>query len=382
MDLVSTIHKRILGIFTCSLVVLSGLFGAVFCYGPFLPLIFLWPKLYRRTMEFIASVWHPVIVAINEKVFGIKMVYTGNSVKTNKKVLFILNHRTRYDWYFFFSFVFHSNILSRHKISLKAILKWFPGIGWAMQADSYIFLDRNWEKDKSHIERILKYQIDLNSVPNILLFPEGTDLTEETKAKSQKFAKKNNLPQFEYVLQPRVTGFCFFVKTLRKIEGIDSIYDVTIGYPYNIAQGEKELVKGDVPKEVHFHLKKYSINEIPEDEKELVKWIHRVWKEKEERLKKFYCEPIPSKRSFSEQTIPNLKPRALEQWISLVLWTFSLPLMIYILSFKTGRYYFLIVSTFYLLCGFLFGGVDKLEINVYEFFKPYNLWNKNHKKIT
>merc|ERR1719354_606063 len=316
-------------------------------------------------MEFIASVWHPVIVAINEKVFGIKMVYTGNSVETNKKVLFILNHRTRYDWYFFFSFVFHSNILSRHKISIKAILKWFPGIGWAMQADSYIFLDRNWEKDKSHIERILKYQIDLNSVPNILLFPEGTDL-----------------PQFEYVLQPRVTGFCFFVKTLRKIEGIDSIYDVTIGYPYNIAQGEKELMKGDVPKEVHFHLKKYSINEIPEDEKELVKWIHRVWKEKEERLKKFYCEPIPSKRSFSEQTIPNLKPRALEQWISLVLWTFSLPLMIYILSFKTGRYYFLIVSTFYLLCGFLFGGVDKLEINVYEFFKPYNLWNKNHKKIT
>ena len=45
--------------------------------------------------------------------------------------------------------------------------------GWAMQADSYIFLDRNWEKDKSHIKRILKYQIDLNSVPNILLFPEG-----------------------------------------------------------------------------------------------------------------------------------------------------------------------------------------------------------------
>ena len=37
---------------------------------------------------------------------------------------------------------------------------------------------------------------------------------------------------------------------------------MTIGYPYNIAQGEKELVKGDVPKEVHFHLKKYSINEV------------------------------------------------------------------------------------------------------------------------
>lgn len=46
------------------------------------------------------------------------------------------------------------------------------------------------------------------------------------------------------------------------VGGIDSVYDVTVGYPYNIAQGEKELLNGDVPKEVHFHFTKYSINEV------------------------------------------------------------------------------------------------------------------------
>ena len=42
-----------------------------------------------------------------------------------------------------------------------------------MQANNYIFLDRNWESDQTHINRILKYQTDLNAKPNILYFPEG-----------------------------------------------------------------------------------------------------------------------------------------------------------------------------------------------------------------
>lgn len=42
-----------------------------------------------------------------------------------------------------------------------------------MQVAAYIFLDRNWEKDKSHIGNILSYFVELGSKPNILFFPEG-----------------------------------------------------------------------------------------------------------------------------------------------------------------------------------------------------------------
>jgi len=45
--------------------------------------------------------------------------------------------------------------------------------GWGMQIAAYIFLDRNWETDQNHIDRILSYFVELESKPNILFFPEG-----------------------------------------------------------------------------------------------------------------------------------------------------------------------------------------------------------------
>ena len=38
---------------------------------------------------------------------------------------------------------------------------------------AYIFLDRSWETDQEHIDRILSYFVELDSKHNILFFPEG-----------------------------------------------------------------------------------------------------------------------------------------------------------------------------------------------------------------
>ena len=50
----------------------------------------------------------------------------------------------------------------------------------------------------------------------ILLFPEGTDLTPRTKTRSDKFAQANGFELYEYVLHPRTTGFTFFVQQMRE----------------------------------------------------------------------------------------------------------------------------------------------------------------------
>lgn len=42
--------------------------------------------------------------------------------------------------------------------------------------------------------------------PSIFLFPEGTDLSESNKIKSNTFARENNLPLLEYVLYPKPSG--------------------------------------------------------------------------------------------------------------------------------------------------------------------------------
>lgn len=43
-----------------------------------------------------------------------------------------------------------------------------------------------------------------------------SSVAENTRAKSDVFAAENNLPNFQYVLHPRTTGFTFIVDKLRK----------------------------------------------------------------------------------------------------------------------------------------------------------------------
>ena len=49
----------------------------------------------------------------------------------------------------------------------------------------------------------------------MVLFPEGTDFTPGTKIRSDRFAEKNDLPKYDYVLHPRTTGFTYLVEQMR-----------------------------------------------------------------------------------------------------------------------------------------------------------------------
>jgi len=69
------------------------------------------------------------IMHIAEKVLGTKVIVTGDSINRHEKTVVLLNHRTRLDWLYFYSVVFHSAILNRQKIALKSMLKWVPGLG-------------------------------------------------------------------------------------------------------------------------------------------------------------------------------------------------------------------------------------------------------------
>jgi hypothetical protein len=52
----------------------------------------------------------------------------------------------------------------------------------------------------------------------LILFPEGTNLTLETKKKSDAFAAKNNLKPLNHLLHPRTTGFSFLANKMRDSE--------------------------------------------------------------------------------------------------------------------------------------------------------------------
>jgi len=46
-----------------------------------------------------------------------------------------------------------------------------------MQVAAFVFIQRKWEDDKSHFEKMLDYFCDIHEPLQLLIFPEGTDLT-------------------------------------------------------------------------------------------------------------------------------------------------------------------------------------------------------------
>ena len=158
-----------------------------------------------------------------------------------------------------------------------------------MQLRNFMFVSRNWSKDEREFKLKLNYLKALNSKYQLLLFPEGTDLYPHSCTKSDQYAKENNYPLYDYVLHPKTTGFKYILKTLRDYK-IDTVHDVTVGYPDIFAPTEKELVlEGRVPREIHYHVKSYSASSLPVTDDGLDKWIRQRWLEKEERLRVFYA---------------------------------------------------------------------------------------------
>ena len=94
-----------------------------------------------------------------ELMFGVNITLTGHEIEHSRPGLIIMNHRTRLDWLFFWSALFRMNpwLLTSEKISLKGILKFVPGAGWAMGSNAYMFLERSFENDSKRIDHLIEY---------------------------------------------------------------------------------------------------------------------------------------------------------------------------------------------------------------------------------
>jgi len=338
--------------------------------GPFLPLMFVSPSWYRWINNRIVATWLTLPVALLETMFGIKVIITGDAFVPGERSVIIMNHRTRMDWLFLWNCLMRYSYLRLEKICLKASLKSVPGFGWAMQAAAYIFIHRKWKDDQSHFEDIIDYFCDIREPLQLLIFPEGTDLTENSKARSNDFAEKNGLQKYEYVLHPRTTGFTFVVERLREGKNLDAVHDITVAYPHNIPQTERHLLLGDFPKEIHFHVHRYPVDALPESREDLQLWCHRRWEEKEERLRSFY----QGEKNFQftgETVIPPCKSELrvlVLKLLSILYWTLFSPAMCLLLYlYSPVRWYFIITTVIFVLLERIFGGLEIVELACYRF---------------
>lgn len=142
---------------------------------PLAPLIFVRPRLYRKLVDRLVGFWLTMPSGLMEYLFGIELVVKGTAIDHRKPALIIMNHRTRLDWLFFWNALFRIDpmLLTTNKISLKGILRFLPGAGFAMATNAFLFLYRQFEKDKNRIDRLIEYFSNGGQNYQILLFPEG-----------------------------------------------------------------------------------------------------------------------------------------------------------------------------------------------------------------
>lgn len=265
----------------------SILMGFFSLYCPVLPLLFISRPLYRRATEVIFTMWEGYAVGLMEVIYGVKFFLSGDVIQAKERSVIILNHRNRLDWNFFWGALAHASSPPTHncKIVLKSGIRKFPALGWVMQMCCFLYIRRRWEDDQRLMKNVLDYFRDIDHTFQVLLFPEGTNLSPRTQKKSEEFARKAGLPTLAHLLQPRTTGFTFLVDKLRSSQLLDAVYDVTVAYPKTLPHTELDLLKGRMPEEVHFHVKRHPASSLPPTDEGLRTWLTNVWTEKDQLLK-------------------------------------------------------------------------------------------------
>ncbi|KAF9409415.1 hypothetical protein BGZ94_001963 [Podila epigama] len=163
-----------------------------------------------------------------------------------------------------------------------------------MRFFDFIFLKRNdWAHDKRAIEENLD-RVNPKDPLWLIVFPEGTVVSKDTRKRSSTFAQKAGLADHRHVLLPRTSGLFVCINKLRG--SVDYVYDTTVGYS-GIAYGEvpQELyplpglyLNQAQPKEISMHLRRFAIKDIPTTEPEFVEWVRARWHEKDDLMEEFY----------------------------------------------------------------------------------------------
>lgn len=240
------------------------------------------PHLFRQMQRGFAFFWWGLVVLWFEKIYGLKIIFSGDAIPQKENAILIANHQGIADIPVVMSFGLRKLRLGDLKWFVKDIVKYIPGPGWGMLFLGTLYVKRNWFADKNKIyntfHRFIKFKIPVW----VISFSEGTRITPEKLKKSQKFAAVKGLKTPEHVLIPKTKGFSAALLALES--HIDAVYDLTIGYPQGIPLAW-QLVQGFV-KEVYVHVKRYEVKDLPKNESEISDWLMSRFYEKDERLKK------------------------------------------------------------------------------------------------
>ena len=240
-----------------------------------------------------------------------------------------------------------------------------------MQASHFLFLSRKWADDEKYLTEHIAYYNAIDYPLQLLIFPEGTDLSDSNKIKSHQFAEKNGLPKYEYVLNTRTKGFVHCVQEFRKGNPELSVLNLSVAYVGGMPQNERDILAGNWPTEIHFHAEHVPPSDLPGKDKGLEEWLRRCWYKKEKQLERFYANnQFDGPYSRKEERFGRVR---WDMYGSLVFWG------AYFLALCYGFYYYFSFLCLYLILWTVFlVAVSALTSGMENLFPKLYRWQNRH----
>lgn len=253
------------------------------------------PFVYALNSYFAGSMWL-LCQYMFEQENSVRIKVTGtDKIPKGESALVISNHCSFLDFCMVHSVSMRCNMIGNCRYFSKDSIKYIPFFGWGMYLAGFIFLKRNWAKDQSNINATFETLIRNRLPIHLISYLEGTRVSKEKIAESHEYSRKNNLPLLQYTLLPRSKGFTASVKGLRGSH-INHVYDLTIAYShykrgFGATPSLSDYLFGRLNEyKFRVHANRYSMDQIPENDSEISKWLIKLYEEKNVMLSNWKSE--------------------------------------------------------------------------------------------
>ncbi|KAH8304008.1 hypothetical protein KR018_003321 [Drosophila ironensis] len=249
-------------------------------------------KLARHLMGYLIYSFHSTLVCVAEWYAGTKLrVYIDPEDEKKyigkEHALLLMNHSYEIDWLTAWMITEKLGLLGNAKAYAKKMLRYVPIMGWAWWMAEFIFLDRNFDKDKIVIKKQLKEIFAYPDPVVLLLNAEGTRFTPAKHEASVKFAQERGMPVLKHHLIPRTKGFTASLPTMRGI--CPGIVDINIAFKKNAEPKPTMLTQlnGDAV-EPYMYIRRLPLSVVPEDEEKAAQWMQDFFAEKDRLMESFH----------------------------------------------------------------------------------------------
>lgn len=259
---------------------------------------FVWVRRqYRKWVSTVQLLLLGFLGYVVEFLCKIRIVITGGEDMLQVlpgKPLIISNCQCELDWIFLVCVSLRLNRLAVLKVTTWEEYIHIPFVGWLIQVFLFpTICGRDKVKDLATLRNSVEYLAGIGGGCCIVLFPEGSSVAVPgSLQKSHRYADLLGFPRLNKVLIPRAPGIYETVRSLNRLNGLDAIVDVTIGYlNFDTKCAGCPLTSfwhGTYPREVHINLNHVRWVDIPPDIDSMRTWIIDRFLVKEKMLERFY----------------------------------------------------------------------------------------------